>query len=162
MLPFFKSWETVHSSCSVHSSQVKFLGNLTSLPSRVVSSLPQGNDPFLLADLSRGKSTLKSSSLGPVPNLNVQFPWGAECTTFHAMKFREPGVAAKCTDPRCEPPHGCYFRSITVSGVIFLAIGDNNLISGAYLSSPPLYAMPSLTEGFYALGTSSMRWRYLS
>lgn len=39
-------------------SQVILEGNLTSFPSIPVSSLPHGNEPLTLADLSRGVKTV--------------------------------------------------------------------------------------------------------
>ena len=65
-------------------SHEKFAGNLNSLPSIPLYSRPHGKEPFLFAVLSRGKRTLKSSSLGPSPNLTVQFPFGEGWITFQA------------------------------------------------------------------------------
>jgi len=50
--------------------------------------------------------TLKSSSLGPSPNLIVQLPVGEGWSTFQPMIFLDPGVAMKWTGPSAVPPHG--------------------------------------------------------
>lgn len=85
---------------------MKFAGNFTSLPSRLDSSLPHGNDPFLFAVLSKGINTFISVSSTPSPNLIVQLPAGDGCNVFQPIKLREPGVVIKWTEPLLVPPHG--------------------------------------------------------
>ena len=90
------------------------LGNFTSLPSKVVSSLPHGNLPFLSADLSRGVKTLNSSSSVPVLILNVQLPLGDGWRIFQAKKFLDPGVERKWTPVFSVPAHGPLARLVVL------------------------------------------------
>ena len=75
-------------------SQSNLFGNLTYLPSKGVSSRPQGNTPLSSADPSSGIKVSKSPPSGEAPIFIVQFPFSALSITVHPITFFEPGFAS--------------------------------------------------------------------